>query len=172
MPGLENAQTVVMDLLNDLEGCYRTVVVDNFFISISLVERLLEHNTYLIGTLRSNRAGSVSEVPHKNRRHGEVYELLSKEGVRLIIRKDKKNVLMISTRPSDSATVVDPGQLGPTVNERFLSYLTHFICPVLRRCSVVPYTVSNCRKRPENRVSDRLHDGRNTAHMKRVKYES
>ena len=60
MAGLGHAQTVVMNLLDGLEGCYRTVVADNFFTSISLAKRLLEHDTYLIGTLRSNRAGSGS----------------------------------------------------------------------------------------------------------------
>jgi len=49
-----------------------------------------------------------------------------------------------------------PGQSRPAVNDRFLSYLTRFICAVLRPVFVVPYTVSNCRKSPENRVSDRL----------------
>jgi hypothetical protein len=65
MAGLGHAQTVVMDLLDDLEGCYRTVVADNFFTGIPLAKRLLEHDTYLIGTLRSNRAGSGSEVAQK-----------------------------------------------------------------------------------------------------------
>ena len=41
------------------------MVADNFFTGILLVNRLLEHDTYLIGTLRSNRAGSGSEVAKK-----------------------------------------------------------------------------------------------------------
>ena len=73
MAGLGYAQTVVMHLLDVLEGCYRTVVADNFFTSIPLGKRLLEHDTYLIGTLRSNRAGVGSEVAQKNLRRGEVY---------------------------------------------------------------------------------------------------
>jgi hypothetical protein len=119
MAGLGHAQTVVMHLLDDLEGCYRTVVADNFFTSIPLAKRLLEHDTYLIGTLGSNRAGSGSEVAQKNLRRGEVYGLQNKEGVKLIMWKDKKNVLMISTRPSDSATVVDTGNIN-TKNERIM----------------------------------------------------
>ena len=65
MAGLGHTQTVVMHLLDDLEGCYRTVVADNFFTSIPLAKCLLEHDTYLIGTLRSNRAGSGSEFAQK-----------------------------------------------------------------------------------------------------------
>ncbi len=58
MGGLEHAQTVVMNLLDGLSGCYWALVADNFFTSISLAKRLLEHDTYLIGTLRSNHASS------------------------------------------------------------------------------------------------------------------
>ena len=119
MAGLGHAQTVVMHLLDDLEGCYRTVVADNFFTSIPLAKRLLEHDTYLIETLRSNRAGSGSEVAQKSLRRGEVYGLQNKEGVKLIIWKDKKKVLIISTRPSDSATVVDTGNIN-SKNERIM----------------------------------------------------
>ena len=62
MAGLGHAEAVVMNLLNGLSGCYRTVVADNFFTNISLAKRLLEQDTYLIGTLRSNRAGSGHKV--------------------------------------------------------------------------------------------------------------
>lgn len=60
-----HAETVVMNLLDGLSGCYRTVVADNFFTSISLAKRLLAHDTYLIGTLRSNRAASGKELLQK-----------------------------------------------------------------------------------------------------------
>jgi hypothetical protein len=68
-------------------------------------------------------------------------------------------------------SIRNPGQLDPAVNDRFLSYLTRFIGAVLRPFFVVPYTVSNCRKRPENRVSDRLRSftiRRNTAVILRL----
>jgi hypothetical protein len=48
-----HAQTVVMNLIDDLLGCYRTVIVDNFFTTISLAKRLLQNDTYLTGTFRS-----------------------------------------------------------------------------------------------------------------------
>ncbi|CAF4772193.1 unnamed protein product, partial [Rotaria sp. Silwood2] len=52
MAGLGHAQAVVMNLLDGLEGCYRTVVADNFYTSIPVAKCLLEGDTYLIGTLR------------------------------------------------------------------------------------------------------------------------
>ena len=75
MAGRGHAQTVVMDLLDGLLGCYRTVVADNFFTSIPLAEHLLQNDTYLIGTFRSNRAGSEHEVVRKKLKRGEVYRL-------------------------------------------------------------------------------------------------
>ena len=111
MAGLGHAQTVVMNLLDSLDGCYRMVIADNFFTSISLAKRLLEHDTYLIGTLRSNRVGSGSAVVQKKLRRGKVYGLQNKDSVKLIKWKDKKDVLLISTRPSHSATVVDTGNI-------------------------------------------------------------
>ena len=58
MAGLGHAETIMMNLLDGLSGCYRTIVADNFFTSISLAKSLLEHDTYLIETLRRNRTAS------------------------------------------------------------------------------------------------------------------
>jgi len=106
MAGLGHAQTVVMDLIDDLLGCYRSVVTDNYFTSISLAKRILQNDTYLIGTLRSNRAGSGHEVVQKKLKRGEVYRIQNTNGIKLIKRKDKRDVLMTSTKPSHSTTVV------------------------------------------------------------------
>ncbi len=95
------------------------MVADNFFTSISFAKHLLEHDNYLIRTLRSNRAGSGSEVVEKRLRRGEVYGLQNKDGVKLIKWKDKKDVLMISTRLSHSATVVNTGNIN-SENERIM----------------------------------------------------
>jgi hypothetical protein len=43
--GLSHSQTVIMQLLENLFGCYRTVVADNFFTSIDLAKRLLRNDT-------------------------------------------------------------------------------------------------------------------------------
>jgi hypothetical protein len=119
MAGVGHAQAVVMNLLDGLDGCYRTVVADNYFTSISLAKCLLEHDTYLIGTLRSNRVGSGREVLHEELSRGEVYGLQNKDGIKLIMWKDKQDVLMISTRPSHSASVVDSGKTN-FQNERIM----------------------------------------------------
>jgi hypothetical protein len=45
---------VVMDLSNKLLIAGRTVVVDNFYTSIQLANKLLDRRTHLLGTLRAN----------------------------------------------------------------------------------------------------------------------
>jgi hypothetical protein len=75
MAGVGHAQAIVMILLDGRDGCYRTVVADNFSTTISLAKYLLEHDTYLIGTLRSNRVGSGTKVLEDNLSRGEVYGL-------------------------------------------------------------------------------------------------
>ena len=119
MAGLGHVESVVINLLDGLSGCYRTVVADNFFTSISLAERLLEKETYLIGTMRSNRAGSGHDVVQKKLKRGEVYGQQNEIGIKLIKWKDKRDVLMISTKPSDSAIVVNTGKINK-LNERIV----------------------------------------------------
>ena len=43
----------------------------------------------------------------KKLKRGKVYELRDNKGIELIKWKDKRDVLMISTKPSHSATLVD-----------------------------------------------------------------
>ena len=92
MAGLGHAKTIGLNLLDGLSGCYRTVVADNFFTSISLAKSLLAHDTYPIGTLRRNCTASGKEFLQKKLKRGEVYGLQNEEGIKLIMWKDKKDV--------------------------------------------------------------------------------
>ena len=109
LAGVEHAERVVMNLLDGLSGCYRTVVIDNFYTSIPLARRLLAHDTYFLGTPRSNRAASGKEILQKKLKCGEACGLQNKEGIKLIMWKEKKDILMTSSRLSHSAVVVDTG---------------------------------------------------------------
>lgn len=110
--GVGLAQPVVMKLLDGLHGCYRTAVADNVFTSVSLAKYLLEHDMYLIGTLRKNRVGSGDRILEENLIRGEVYGLQNKDDIKLIRRNDINDILMISTGPPHSASVVDSGKLN------------------------------------------------------------
>ena len=111
---LSHSQTVIMQLLEDLFGCSRTVVADNFFTSIDLAKRLLGNDTYLIGTLRRNRVGSGKAILQKKLRKGEIYGLQNGNGVKLIKWTDKRDILMISTKPSHTTALVDIRKTTPS----------------------------------------------------------
>ena len=81
MAGVGHAQAAITKLSDDLDGCYRTVVADNYFTSISLANYLLDHDTYLIGTLRSNRVGSGRAIFENDLSRGEVYGLQNTDGM-------------------------------------------------------------------------------------------
>ena len=58
---------------------------------------------------------------------GEVYGLQNKDGTKLIMWKDKQDVLMISTRLSHSVSVVDSGKTN-FQNERIIKLLVVLDC--------------------------------------------
>jgi hypothetical protein len=57
-----------MDLVDDYLDFGRTLYVDNWYTSISLVHQLIERKTYLVGTLRSNRNYNPDYVIKKKKK--------------------------------------------------------------------------------------------------------
>ena len=92
-------------------------MVDNFFTTVSLAESLLQNDTYRIRTLRSNRVGSGYAVLRKKLKRDEFYWLHSSNDIKLIKWKDKRDVLIIFTKPSHPTTLVDTGKINQA-NER------------------------------------------------------
>lgn len=52
------SEKVVMELMEGLLDCGRTLYTDNWYTSVSLAETLLRRRTHLVGTLRTNRKKS------------------------------------------------------------------------------------------------------------------
>lgn len=57
---------VVMKLMGNLLDCGRTLCTDNYYTSVSLAHSLLNRQTHLIGTLRSNRKFNPKNVIEKS----------------------------------------------------------------------------------------------------------
>jgi hypothetical protein len=53
--GQSSSQNVVLTLAKNLFNKGRTIYTDNYYTSIDLAHSLLEKQTHLVGTLRSNR---------------------------------------------------------------------------------------------------------------------
>ena len=82
----------------------RTVVTDNFYTSLELANILLDKQTHLLGTLRSNRRGNPKDVISKKLKVGELIAKENARGICVIKWKDKRDVLMLSTK-HNAATV-------------------------------------------------------------------
>lgn len=91
---------VCMSLLSGLLNEGRTLFVDNFYSSVQLCKDLLSLETYLCGTLRSNRRGNPVGVSSKKLKKGDVYGEQNSDGIRVMKWVDKRPVLMISSVPS------------------------------------------------------------------------
>lgn len=93
-----HAEAVVMELMDDYLNKKRTLYADNFYNGIPLAENLLSHDTYLCGTLRKNRRGLPKEVLSQKLKKGDLVGLQNPQGVKIMKWKDKRDVLMISTK--------------------------------------------------------------------------
>ena len=68
---------------------------------------MLENDTYLIGTLTSNRVGTGKAIVQNQLKKGEIHGLQNGDDVKLIKWKAKRDVLMITTKPSHTTALVD-----------------------------------------------------------------
>lgn len=97
---------IVMELSEKLLDNGRTAITDNYYTSLELARKLLDRQTHLLGTLRSNRKGNPTEVTKKALKVGEVIGKENQEGICIMKWKDKRDVLMLSTKHSaETATV-------------------------------------------------------------------
>lgn len=92
---------VVINLMNNLLDSGRTLCTDNYYTSVSLAHELLNRKTHLIGTLRSNRKFNPAQVIEKKLKKGEQIAAESDTGVVVQKWKDKRDVLVLSTKHTD-----------------------------------------------------------------------
>lgn len=97
---------IVMSLCKNILGKGHTVCTDNWYTSVDLAEKLIAKNTHLVGTLRKNRRGNSAEVVSKKLKRRELIARENKSGITILKWKDKRDVLMLSTKHSaEMATV-------------------------------------------------------------------
>ena len=85
-------------------GKGHTVCTDNWYTSVDLAEKLITKNTHLVGTLRKNRRGNSAEVVSKKLKRGELIARENKSGITILKWKDKRDLLMLSTKHSAEMT--------------------------------------------------------------------
>lgn len=89
---------VVTDLTKDLLGKGRTICVDNYYTSVELAQKLMKNKTYILGTLRGNRRNNPKNVISKKLKRGDVVAEESNNGIFVEKWKDKRDVMMLTTK--------------------------------------------------------------------------
>ncbi|XP_036067671.1 piggyBac transposable element-derived protein 4-like [Oryzias melastigma] len=93
------ADNVVTRLMEPFLDRGRTVTMDNFFTSLSLANRLLQHNTTLLGTVNKIRREVPEQAKNTKEREEFSTQLFTSGSALLTIyaAKKKKNVCLLST---------------------------------------------------------------------------
>ncbi|XP_025425482.1 piggyBac transposable element-derived protein 4-like [Sipha flava] len=106
-PGQSVSSKVVMELMEPYLDSGRVLFADNWYNSVDMAEKLLCRNTHLVGTLRANRKRNPTGVTKKKISKGETVAKINNKGVTVLKWKDKREVLMISTKHTNKIISVD-----------------------------------------------------------------
>lgn len=90
-------QSLVFRLLSPFLDKEHHAIMDNYYNSVALSNKLLKRKTHTTGTLRSNRRGNPKKITTKKLRKGE-HKWLRQGKVYVSKWKDKRDVLMITTK--------------------------------------------------------------------------
>lgn len=99
IPGTENlsfSEKIVVHLAQILLNNHREIIVDNWYASVRLCEFLLTQNTYLTGTIRTNRGvpKALTEVPLNKQQSC----FIRKDMLLLVRYNDKKDVYLLTSK--------------------------------------------------------------------------
>lgn len=97
-----HAFAVVAELMKNYLQKGHSLYIDNFYSSTDLGEYLLNNGTNVCGTLRSNRKRNPLFVVRKKLKPGEICWRRNRKNVIVLKWKDKRDVLMISTKHNAS----------------------------------------------------------------------
>ena len=106
-PSLSTVESLTVRLMKNHLDMGVTLFPDNFYTSNSLAEYLLQHKTYLCGTVKVNRKSLPKTVLKAKLKRGKIKALESDKGVKVFNWKDKRNVVTLSTVPEHDNTLVD-----------------------------------------------------------------
>ncbi|CAG5015037.1 unnamed protein product [Parnassius apollo] len=97
---------VVMSLCDDILNLDHAIATDNWYTNLDLANQLLNHDTHLIGTIRKNRRGLPMAVVKAKLEKGESIATENQRGITVLKWKDKRDVLVLSTKHSNGKRTV------------------------------------------------------------------
>ena len=77
-----------------------TICTDRWYTSIDLAQELITKSTHLVGVVQQNCRGISKEVVTKKLKRGEIFAKENSIGLTLMKWRDKRNVLLLSTKHS------------------------------------------------------------------------
>ncbi|XP_046984410.1 piggyBac transposable element-derived protein 3-like [Schistocerca americana] len=90
-------ERILRDMCKGLEGKGYHVYFDNFFTSVSLLQKLKDDRLFACGTIRSHRKGLSTLKTDKELQRGECDWSVRSVGIACIKWKDKRVVILLST---------------------------------------------------------------------------
>lgn len=96
-----------MELMQSYLDSGRCLYADNWCTSIDLAEKLLDRQTHLVGTLRSNRKRNPKEVIAKKLVRGGVIAKQNRRSIMVLKWRDRCDILMLSTMHTNSVINVN-----------------------------------------------------------------
>lgn len=104
--GVDLATDVVLQLISGYLDAGRILYTDNFYTSIPLAQELLKRKTHLVGTVRKNRKMLPTDVAVARLKVGESIARQNSDGIVVQKWRDRRDVLMMSTKHDDSMMTV------------------------------------------------------------------
>ncbi|CAG4997908.1 unnamed protein product [Parnassius apollo] len=95
---------IVLSLCDELLNKGHTIATDNWYTSLELAYELLKNDTHFLGTVRKNRKYLPRKVVETNLKRGEFVAQENDCGITVLKWKDKRDVLMLSTKHTDKFT--------------------------------------------------------------------
>lgn len=100
----------MLRLTKNLIGEGRIVIVDNYYTSLNLAEKLLSQKTFICGTLNVRRKYLPKKVTLSKIKKGEIIGKMKKNGVKVLKWVDKRHVLMLTTCKNHDDKLMDTGK--------------------------------------------------------------
>lgn len=107
VPGVGVSTKIEMELAEDYLDKGRTMYTDNWYTSVTLANQLLNRSTNLVGTLHSNRKFNPVSVVKAKLKKGEIMSSQSQNNIVVLKWKDKRDVLMLSTKHKNNTVIVN-----------------------------------------------------------------
>jgi hypothetical protein len=116
------AHNVVLNMVDGLDGKGHVVVMDNYLSSVGLFTKMASQKIYATGTMRSNCIGILHDFKdtksfNKMAMQGELeWRMHESHGIRSILWKDKRPLLLISTHAQPIGFPCKPVDVVPRRN--------------------------------------------------------